>query len=606
MKIGISTGILIAAILVEKWAYVQLTLFVLSYFCVGFQVLKKSFRNIFHGQVFDENFLMMIATFGAFVIGEYAEGVFVMLFYQVGELFESIAVGKSRKSISELMAICPEYANLVRGGALICVDPSELLVGDVVVVKPGEKIPVDGVVLEGESSIDTANLTGESVPRFVKMGDRVVSGCINAQGLLKINVEKEFRNSTVRKILDLVENASSRKSVSEGFITKFAHYYTPVVVILAVFLAVFVPIFCGDWQGWLKRALVFLVVSCPCALVISVPLSFFCGIGCASRNGILIKGSNYMEALSKCKSMVFDKTGTLTKGKFEVTKIYSPDCSEEELLKIAACGERYSNHPVAISICNACSEDLNAENVSQVNEILGQGIVFLLNGKQVIAGNSTLLKNCGIEARETDHSGTVVHISVEKIYMGYIVVEDSIKDMAADAIADLKSCGIKRVSMLSGDKEVVAERVGAALDFDFVKSGLLPDEKISALEALLREKGEAETLAYVGDGVNDAPVLSRADIGIAMGAIGSDAAIEAGDIVLMDDKIEKIPFAVRLSKQTMRIVRQNLVFALGIKFFVMIMSLFGFSNMWVAVFADVGVAFLAILNAMRMLRFRMK
>lgn len=603
-KAIISGVLLTCAFFLSSRFFIQLAVFVAAYLIIGIDVLKKSFRNICRGQVFDENLLMMIATMGAFIIGEYDEAVFVMLFYQVGELFESIAVGKSRKSIAELMEICPEYANIEKNGELVTVDPSELVVGDIIVVKPGEKIPVDGRVIDGEGNIDTANLTGESVPRYVQSGDLVISGCINTKGVLRIMVEKEFSNSTVSKILDLVENASSKKSVSETFITKFARYYTPIVVILALVLAVVPSIIFGEWQDFLKRALVFLVVSCPCALVISVPLSFFCGIGCASRYGILIKGSNYIEALSKCDTVVFDKTGTLTKGVFEVTEICSVEYSQEELLKIAAHGEQYSNHPVAVSVCRAYSGEYSRDAVSEVNEISGQGIKFRLNDFSVLAGNAVLLKAAEVPVPEKEISGTAVHIAVDGRYAGYIVAEDSVKDKAQAAIAELRSCGAERLVMLSGDKKAVAERVGESLGLDRVKSELLPADKVFALESILDTKKKTKTLAYVGDGVNDAPVLSRADVGIAMGAMGSDAAIEAADIVLMDDRLEKVPFAIRLSKKTMRIVKQNVVFALGIKFLVLIFSVFGFSNMWVAVFADVGVAFLAILNAMRMLRFK--
>ncbi len=605
-KVIISGLLLIVSIFFEKFFYVQLSVLIVSYLIVGFDVLKKSFRNIRKGQIFDENFLMMIATFGAFAIGEYNEAVFVMLFYQVGELFENVAVGKSRKSISDLMKICPEYANVERDGEIIMVEPEDLAIGDIIVVKPGEKIPVDGIVIDGESNIDTANLTGESVPKFVMSGDSVISGCINTEGVLRVKVEKEFSNSTVSKILDLVENASSKKSVSESFITKFAKFYTPIVVISAVLLAVIPSLAFGGWQDWLKRALVFLVVSCPCALVISVPLSFFCGIGCASRNGVLIKGSNYIETLSKCNTLVFDKTGTLTKGVFEVTEVFSNEYSKEELLEIAAYGEQYSNHPVAKSICRAYNGEYNQEVISDVIEISGKGVKFLLNGKSVLVGNEILLKTSEIEVPENELSGTVVHIAVHGEYAGYIVAEDSVKDKAKSAISELRLCGVQKLIMLSGDKKPVAEGVGKQLGLDRVESELLPSDKVAALERILDEKTNSKTLAYVGDGVNDAPVLSRADIGIAMGAMGSDAAIEAADVVLMDDNIEKVPFVIRLSKKTMRIVKQNVVFALGIKFLVMIFSLLGYSNMWLAVFADVGVAFVAILNAMRMLGYKNK
>lgn len=601
LKIILSGILLVISFFVEKIFYVRIAILTTSYFVIGFDVLKKSLRNILKGQIFDENFLMMIATFGAFSIGEYNEAVFVMLFYQVGELFENIAVGKSRKSISELMAICPEYANIEQEGKVVAVDPEELLVGDVIVVKPGEKIPVDGCIIDGESSLDTANLTGESVPRFVAKGDSVISGCINTEGVLRIRVEKEFSNSTVSKILEMVENASSKKSVSEAFITKFAKYYTPVVVIFAFLLAVVPPIVFGEWQEWLKRALVFLVVSCPCALVISVPLSFFCGIGKASKNGVLIKGSNYIEALSKCDTVVFDKTGTLTKGVFEVTKVFSDKYSKEELLNIAAHGEKYSNHPVAVSICKAYSGKYET-NITNVTEISGKGIKYVLNDSEVLVGNRALMLEKGVFVPKNTYSGTLVYVAVKNCYAGCIVVEDSVKENAKTALEDMRNCGISKEIMLSGDNRIVAENVCNKLGIDAVESELLPSEKVTALEKIIEKKKKSKTVAYVGDGVNDAPVLSRADVGIAMGAMGSDAAVEAADIVLMDDRIEKISFVIRLSKKTMAIVKQNVVFALGIKFLVMVFSLFGFSNMWLAVFADVGVAFIAIINAMRLMR----
>ncbi len=597
-KILVSGTLLLCAFCFKKWFFMHLTVLIPAYFIIGFDVLKKSFRNICKGQIFDENFLMMIATFGAFAIGEYNEAVFVMLFYRVGELFESIAVGKSRKSISDLMEICPQYANVERGGELLTVDPESLVVGDVIVVKSGEKIPVDGIVVEGESNLDTANLTGESVPRFVTVGDSVISGCINNEGVLKIKVEKEFGNSTVSKILEMVENASTKKSVSENFITKFAKYYTPVVVIVAIILAVVPSIAVGNWQEWLKRALVFLVVSCPCALVISVPLSFFCGIGKASKNGVLIKGSNYIEALSMCDTMVFDKTGTLTQGVFEVSDVISEEYSKEELLKIAAHGEKFSSHPVAVSVCRAYKGEYDAE-VYDVNEIAGKGIKFVYNGGGFLVGNSALLANNGVNISAEIYTGTVLYVAEENRYVGCIVVEDSIKKNSEFVLKALRKSGITTQIMLSGDNRSVADAVGKELGLDEIKGELLPSDKMTALENILEKK--RKKVVYVGDGVNDAPVLRRADVGIAMGAMGSDAAIEAADIVLMDDRLDKIYFVIGLAKKTMRVVKQNIVFALGIKFAVMFFSLLGFSNMWLAVFADVGVAVVAILNAMRLL-----
>lgn len=606
-KAIISGLLLVLAYLFKTFPLIQLAVFITAYLVIGLDVLKKSFRNICKGQIFDENFLMSLATLGAFAIGDFGEAVFVMLFYKVGELFESITVGKSRKSISDLMEICPEYANLEKDGEVIIVDPSELVVGDIIVVKPGEKISVDGVVIEGESGIDTANLTGESVPRWVSEGDHLISGCINTEGVLRVRVEKEFRDSTVSKILDLVENASSKKSVSETFITKFAKYYTPIVVVCALLLAVIPPIFFGAWQEWLHRALIFLVVSCPCALVISVPLSFFCGIGCASRQGILIKGSNYIEALSRCKAVAFDKTGTLTKGRFQVVKVCPQNISEDELLKIAAHAEYYSTHPVAVSICKAYTGGYETDKISEVNEIAGHGVKLILDGKSVVAGNELLMQKEKVEVPRVAFAGTAVHLAIGGKYLGYIVVADEIKEDAKLAMTQLRSCGTDTLTMLSGDKKVVAEQVGEELGLDEVYSELLPADKVSALEKLMekvKKSKASNTLAYVGDGVNDAPVLSRADIGIAMGAMGSDAAIEAADVVLMNDSIKKVPIAIQISKKTLGIVKQNVVFALSVKFLVLILSTYGLSNMWEAAFADVGVSVIAILNAMRILKYK--
>lgn len=597
-KILVSGALLISSFFLKNIFFIHLIFLISAYLIIGFDVLKKSFKNICKGQIFDENFLMMIATFGALAIKEYNEAVFVMLFYRVGVLFEGIAVGKSRKSIADLMKICPEYANVERSGEIETIAPDGLVVGDTIIVKSGEKIPVDGIVVDGESNLDTSSLTGESVPRFVTVGDSVISGCINTEGVLKIKVEKEFADSTVSKILEMVENASAKKSVSENFITKFAKYYTPIVVIFAVVLAIVPSMVVGNWQEWLKRALVFLVVSCPCALVISVPLSFFCGIGRASKNGILIKGSNYIETLAKCDTMVFDKTGTLTKGFFEVSAIHSKHYSKDDLLNIAAHGERFSTHPVAASVCMAYKGEYTAE-VSDVKEVTGKGITFVYDGVEFLVGNSALLADNGVRISEEKYTGTVLYVAEKNRYVGCIVLEDAIKENCGLAMKMLRKSGITTQIMLSGDNRLVAETVGKQLGFDEIKSELLPSDKMTALEAVLEKK--KKKVVYVGDGVNDAPVLRRADVGIAMGAMGTDAAVEAADIVLMDDRLEQISFVTGLAKKTMGVVKQNIVFALGIKFAVMFCSLFGFSNMWLAVFADVGVAVVAILNAMRLL-----
>lgn len=607
-RILISLVLLVAAYTIPFGKTAANIVFLINYVLIGYDVLKKSGRNIMHGQVFDENFLMSIATVGAIAIGDFGEAVFVMLFYQVGELFQEIAVGKSRQSISELMEICPEYANIERDGSLVQIDPDELSVGDIIVVKPGEKIPVDGSVISGSSNLDTANLTGESVPRSVGAGDSVISGCINLSGVLNIRVEKEFTDSTVCKILDLVENASSNKAVSENFITKFAKYYTPAVVIGAALLAAVPPIFAGNWSMWLHRALIFLVISCPCALVISVPLSFFGGIGCASRNGILIKGSNYIEALSKCSVAVFDKTGTLTRGSFSVTGIYPADGVEGGmLLRTAAYAECYSNHPIAASIKKAYAEEIDQGKLSDTEEIAGKGIKTVFEGKTVFAGNAALMRMADIKSvPSADCAATVVHISADNAYLGYIVISDEIKPGAADALRRMRDYGVAKLVMLTGDKREAGEETGKALGLDEVCTELLPGDKVAQVERLLAGKPKGKTLVYTGDGVNDAPVLSRADVGIAMGAMGSDAAIEAADIVLMDDDIEKIPLALKISAKTLRIVHENIVFALAVKALVLLLGAAGMANMWEAVFADVGVSVIAILNAMRTLRYSRK
>ena len=578
-------------------------LYLIPYLILGRGVLWKAVRNIKNGQVFDENFLMAIATLGAFGCGEYAEAVAVMLFYQVGELFESVAVGRSRKSISDLMDIRPDSANVERDGKLVEVDPEDVQVGEIIVVKPGERIPLDGVVEAGVSALDTAALTGESLPRDVLKGDAVISGCVNLSGLLHIRVTKPFEQSTVAKILDLVENSSSKKAKAEHSITKFARYYTPGVVFAALVLAILPPLFVGQWSMWFQRALIFLVVSCPCALVISIPLSFFGGIGGASKQGILVKGSNYLEALAQAGIVVFDKTGTLTQGNFTVTQIEPKGISKEELLELAALAEHWSDHPISQSIRKAYGQTVDGERVSNAKEIAGQGIQALVDGKTILAGNQKLMNRAKIPVLQPEGLlGTVVHVAVDGAYAGYLVISDQIKPGAAQAIRELKQAGVRQTVMLTGDAKAVGQAVAAQLGLDQVHAELLPDQKVEQVERLLSAKTPKERLVFVGDGMNDAPVLSRSDVGVAMGALGSDAAIEAADIVLMDDKIEKLPQAIRLARKTLRIVRQNIMFALGIKFLVLLLTVFGYSNMWMAVFADVGVSVLAILNASRMLK----
>lgn len=585
------------------WA--ALIIFLVPYGVIGWDILWRAIRNIAHGQIFDENFLMCIATIGAFALGEYPEGVFVMLFYQVGELFQSYAVGKSRRSVAEMMDIRPDYANVRRDGVLVQVDPEEIAVGDVIVVKPGERVPLDGVILSGTSTLDTAALTGESLPREAEAGDDVISGCINIGGLLEVQVTKEFGQSTVSRILELVENSSSKKAKAENFITKFARYYTPCVVAAAVLLAVVPPLFlAGAWGEWIQRALIFLVISCPCALVISVPLSFFGGIGGASKQGVLVKGGNYLEVLSKTEYVVFDKTGTLTKGVFNVTAIHPDTCSEGQLLELAAYAESYSDHPISRSLKEAYGMDIDNGRIGEVKELSGRGVEAVVDGMLVSAGNDKLMQEIGVEWHPCHKTGTTVHIAINKKYAGHIVISDEIKSDSKAAIGALKEIGVKKTVMLTGDAKEVGESTAAELGLDKAYTKLLPADKVMRVEELLKEKGEGKksgALAFVGDGINDAPVLSRADVGIAMGAIGSDAAIEAADIVLMDDKPSKIASAIKISKRTMRIVRQNIVFALAVKLAVMILGALGFANMWAAVFADVGVSVLAILNAMRAL-----
>ena len=606
-RIAASAVLLVAAVLIPYEGPWRFVLFLPAYFVIGWDVLWKAARNIAHGQVFDENFLMALATVGAFCTGffgqgEYPEAVFVMLFYQVGELFQSYAVGKSRKSIASLMDIRPDYANVERDGRLLQVDPEEVAVGDTITVKAGEKIPLDGLVLEGQSLVDTAALTGESVPRQVRPGDSVISGCVNQNGLLRVQVTKAFGESTVQKILDLVENASSKKAKAENFITKFARYYTPVVVFCALALAVVPPLFVGNWTGWVQKALIFLVVSCPCALVISVPLSFFGGIGGASRQGILVKGGNYLEVLADTELVVFDKTGTLTKGVFQVTAIHPEGVSQQELLELAALAESYSDHPISRSLKEAWGKALDTARVGQVEELSGRGVRAQVDGKEVWAGNGKLMEEIGLAYRPSGQVGTVVHVAAEGRYLGYILIADEVKPDAKEAIAALKAQGVKKTVLLTGDAKDVGEAVAQELGLDEVYTQLLPGDKVERVEALLQETSPKGKLAFVGDGINDAPVLSRADIGIAMGALGSDAAIEAADLVLMDDKPSKIAKAMEISKRTLRIVRQNIVFALAVKLLVLMLTPFGLANLWEAVFADVGVMVLAILNASRALQ----
>ena len=578
-------------------------LYLIPYGIIGWDVLWRAIRNIKNGQVFDENFLMSVATVGAFGCGEYPEAVAVMLFYQVGELFQSVAVDRSRKSISALMDIRPDYANMERNGELVQVDPEEVSVGDVIVVKAGERVPLDGTVLEGTSSLDTAALTGESLPRDVQAGDEVVSGCVNLTGVLHVRVNKPFGESTVAKILDLVENSSSKKAKAENFITRFARYYTPAVVFAALALAALPPLLgMGPWLMWVQRALNFLVVSCPCALVISIPLSFFGGIGGASKQGILVKGGNYLEALAQAGIVVFDKTGTLTRGTFEVTAVHPQQVGEGELLELAALAERFSDHPISRSIQAACQSAPDPNRVTDAKEIAGHGVRAVVDGKTVLAGNQKLMDQFHIPFEDAcHHVGTIIHVAVDGVYMGHIVISDQVKEGAKETLRDLKAAGMRKTVMLTGDSQAVGQAVARQLGLDEVHAELLPGDKVDQVERLLQSKGPKEQLVFVGDGINDAPVLSRADIGVAMGAMGSDAAIEAADIVLMDDDLKKLPVAVRIARKTLRIVRENIVFALAVKFLVLILSALGVANMWWAVFADVGVSVIAILNSMRML-----
>ncbi len=593
------------------WRCIEIVAYLIPYLIIGYDILKKAFLGIIHGEVFDENFLMAIATVGAMVLGEYKEASAVMLFYQVGELFQSYAVGKSRKNITALMDIRPDYANIEKDGKLEQVDPDDVQIGTVIVVQPGEKVPIDGKVVEGSSSLNTSALTGESVPREVHVGDEIISGCVNLNGLIKIETTKEFGESTVSKILDLVENSSMKKSRSENFITRFAKYYTPAVCIAALALAVLPPLvnmIMGNpaaWSKWIIRALTTLVISCPCALVISIPLSFFGGIGGASAKGILVKGSNYLEALSYTKYVVCDKTGTLTKGVFQVTEIHPVSgMSEADLLEKAAFVESYSNHPISKSLKEAYGKEVDNNRVTDAKEISGHGVSAVVDGHEVAAGNVKLMKKMNIEAAVPASVGTEIHVAVDGRYAGYILISDVVKPNAKEAISGLKAAGVEKVVMLTGDAKKVADAVGRELGVDEVRSELLPGDKVDEVEKLIAAKGEKEKLAFVGDGINDAPVLSRADIGIAMGALGSDAAIEAADIVLMDDDPAKIATAMKISKKTLRIVHQNIVFALVIKFACLALGAVGFVNMWWAIFADVGVMILAVLNATRALSFK--
>ena len=582
-------------------------IYLVPYLVIGYDIVYKAVRNISHGQVFDENFLMMVATFGAFGVKEYSEAVAVILFYQVGELFQNYAVGKSRQSISDMMNICPEYANIEEDGVLTQVDPDDVEVGTIIVVKPGERIPLDGIVTEGTSMIDTAALTGESVPRRATVGDEIISGCVNGSSTIKVKVTKAFEDSTVARILELVENASSKKAKVENFITRFAKYYTPVVTIGAVILAILPPLILGGgWADWIQRACIFLVISCPCALVISVPLGFFGGIGASSKIGILVKGSNYLEAVAEMTTIVFDKTGTLTKGEFKVSEVQpSADknntIGKEELLEIAAYGEGYSNHPIANSIREAYGKTLSMERVTDTEEIAGHGIHTFIDGREVYLGNAKLMDAQNIAYTENKTAGTVVYVACNNVFAGSIVISDTVKEGSKDAIRDMKQVGVKKTVMLTGDRQAAADAVAAELGIDEVHAELLPADKVGQVEKLLGAQNEKERLAFVGDGINDAPVLTRADIGIAMGSMGSDAAIEAADIVLMDDDIRKIASLVKIARKTLGIVKQNIVFALAVKALVLLLGALGMANMWEAVFADVGVSVIAILNSMRTL-----
>ena len=612
----IVSAVLLAAImittkLVEINKWIQLVLYLVPYLIIGYDILKKALKGIFKGQIFDENFLMAVATVGAVALGEFSEGAAVMLFYQIGELFQSVAVGKSRKNITSLMDIRPDYANVELNGKLEKIDPDDVEIGTEIVVNPGEKVPIDGIIISGDSTLNTSALTGESVPRSAKVGDEIISGCINLTGVLRIKTTKEFGDSTVSKILDLVENSSMKKSKSENFITKFARYYTPAVCGGALLLAILPPIIRlisgtgAMWGEWITRALTFLVISCPCALVISIPLSFFAGIGCASANGVLVKGSNYLEALSDTQYVVFDKTGTLTKGVFEVTGIYpANNFDNDTLIRLAAFAESASSHPISASLKKNYGKEINIDEVSDIQEIAGHGVSALVDGKRVFAGNIKLMKKENIVVECEHDEGTVVYVSCDGEYAGCIVISDVVKENAKKAISSLKKSGIDKTVMLTGDSKQAAQRVAKSLSLDEYHAELLPADKVEWVEKLLSQKSAKKKLAFVGDGINDAPVLSRADIGIAMGALGSDAAIEAADIVLMDDDPSKIDLARKISVHTLKIVKENIVFALAIKAICLVLGALGIANMWVAIFADVGVMILAVLNAIRALKIK--
>ena len=608
IRIIVAAALIVVLSLMPIEGYVKFGLFMIPYLVIGYDILKKAFKGILNKQVFDENFLMAVATIGAIALGDYKEGVSVMLFYQIGELFQSYAVGKSRRNISELMDIRPDYANIEKDGKLEKVDPDEVEIGTVIVVQPGEKIPIDGIVTEGNSTLNTSALTGESLPRQTAVGDEVISGCINMTGVLKIQTTKEFGESTVSKILDLVENSSSKKSKSENFISKFAKYYTPAVCYGALALAILPPLvrmlamgIAPEWGEWIYRALTFLVISCPCALVISIPLSFFAGIGGASNQGVLVKGSNYLETLAQTKYVVFDKTGTMTQGVFEVSGIHHSKMENEKLLEYAALAESSSSHPISKSLQKAYGKPIDRNRVTDVEEISGNGVIAKVDGIAVAAGNAKLMKRLGIEYKECHHVGTVVHMAVDGTYAGHILISDILKPHAKEAIHALKKAGISKTVMLTGDAKNVAEQVAKELGIEEVCSELLPSDKVEKVEELLKKKGEKEKLAFVGDGINDAPVLSRADIGIAMGALGSDAAIEAADVVLMDDDPLKIAKAIKIARKCIRIVYENIYFAIGIKIICLILGALGIANMWTAIFADVGVMVIAVLNAIRAL-----
>lgn len=608
IRILISSALMIVLAFLPVKGYLRVGLFLIPYLIIGYDILKKAWKGILNRQVFDENFLMAAATVGAILLGEYTEGVAVMLFYQIGELFQSYAVGKSRRNISDLMDIRPDYANVERDGTLEKVDPDEVEIGTVIVVQPGEKIPIDGIIMEGKAALNTSALTGESLPREAREGDEVISGCINLNSVLKIRTIREFGESTVSKILDLVENASSKKSKSENFISKFARYYTPAVCYGALALALLPPLvrmffmdLSPEWGAWVYRALTFLVISCPCALVISIPLSFFAGIGGASNAGVLIKGSNYLETLAKTKYIVFDKTGTLTKGIFEVSGVHHNKMEEEKILEYAALAESFSSHPISRSLKNAYGKPIDQKRVTDVQEISGNGVLAKVDGITIAAGNDKLMKRLDIPFIECHHAGTIVHLAIDGKYAGHILIADEVKEHSQAAIRALKEAGIKKTVMLTGDAQKAAIQVGDQLGVDAVYSELLPADKVTKVEELLKKKGSKETLAFVGDGINDAPVLSRADIGIAMGALGSDAAIEAADIVLMDDDPLKIVKAIKIAKKCLRIVYENIYFAIGIKVICLILGAVGIANMWLAIFADVGVMVIAVLNAIRAL-----